>query len=681
MPNRPADFVVIAESIHNNEKIVVGKIESCEYRINSLNNRIEMCQDNIEFLEAQMAAVRSKTDENGNPDYAEISSIGARISMEIEDIRRAEKDIAIAEVELSEARSDLTKIRVEKEKTLNEIKEKADKTSRGMSFAGTMSGDYLGHGNDLYGAMNNSLQTYAIAANLLGGSVATAPARSIKLSASNGKVAVSKTSKASFSATVNVFSSNTPESDIGDNQYFSFRDFSGVASAGRNFSTFHGEKTPKRSNFSSVKNSSTSFSSAFGKDDITKDGISFESEQKSKIASEKSGLFSQFKNISNSFHNVEKNQFPAKIKHYVCHEDLDEETDLFARDYQCNHEKYNDVIRSHRSSKEIDKFRRIINSNYIHENSTFYRKATLRDLGEKFANLPLNELVGKSYQFEGIMSASGTLNLPNNVSSGDVIFEIKAPVGMPALDLTQVGYFQEVMFDSPMCYIESVEKCGYNTTRIVIHVSYSKEYNSIVDSLENARVDLYPIKLHDRAQTTDEIIKRLGGGDKTNGSCSSLAFAYAGNIGGYDVLDFRGGESRKFFASNDNIEMISHLSEVKALTVYGLNDITCANDLLSAMVSEKEYYFATGLHASVVRKHEGHFEYLELQSAVHNGWHLLTNEVLYSRFRCSESNQSKLPNFLIDIDSLYKSKEFLNILGYINTVESKQIKGRSGYVR
>lgn len=316
MPSRAADFVVIAETIHNNEKIVEGRIESCLIRINDLNNRIKLCQANIELLEAQLAAVRSQTDENGSPNYAEISSIGAEISMEIAEIRAAEGDIAIAESELVEARDNLKKIHIEKDRTLTKIKEKASLTSRGMSFAGAMSGDYLGHGNDLYSAMNNSLQTYAIAASLLDGFVATAPASAMGISSStsNKNGSTSKPSRTVPSATIKAFSSNTSESVIGDNQYFSYMDFSWNSSTGKNFSAFQGKRTPKKSNFSSTKSSATSFFAAFGKDNSSNDNSSFDSAQKSQIALEKSfGLMDGGNNTDSTVKaNANSSEIPEK---------------------------------------------------------------------------------------------------------------------------------------------------------------------------------------------------------------------------------------------------------------------------------------------------------------------------------------------------------------------------------
>lgn len=222
---------------------------------------------------------------------------------------------------------------------------------------------------------------------------------------------------------------------------------------------------------------------------------------------------------------------------------------------------------------------------------------------------------------------------------------------------------------------------GYEIPVKVAGKIVKNNYTAIKHELNRLNISCNNVQQYEGDRKEYEIFTGLGGGDKTKGSCSSLAFAFAGNKGGYDVLDFRGGESQKFFSLNDNIEMISNLSGVSSSVVRGTNDIVCANELLRKMVPEKEYYFATGLHASVVRNHNGRIEYLELQSSRTNGWHLLTDAVLCSRFRCSETNKEELPNFLIDVESLYRSNEFIDILGYINTKSSRQKKGESGFAR
>lgn len=209
----------------------------------------------------------------------------------------------------------------------------------------------------------------------------------------------------------------------------------------------------------------------------------------------------------------------------------------------------------------------------------------------------------------------------------------------------------------------------------------SQLFSDIIEPLEARNIAYKGIRPFGRERTTEEIVERLGGGDNTQGSCSSLAFAYIGNVGGYDVLDFRDGDSRCFFSKNSSIEKIASLPGVNALILNGKDDLTCAKDLLSTIQTGKEYYLATGLHASIVRKVDEYYEYLELQHPVDNGWHTLDDMVLLNRFRCSQANPVVYPNFLIDIASLADNEEFLEILGYINTAESDQHKGDSGYVR
>ena len=214
-------------------------------------------------------------------------------------------------------------------------------------------------------------------------------------------------------------------------------------------------------------------------------------------------------------------------------------------------------------------------------------------------------------------------------------------------------------------------------------INYSKQFHSLVNRLNHKNVAYRQIQPFPGPRTSDQIIGRLSGGDITEGSCSSLALAYAGNKAGYDVLDFRDGESRKFFSSRSVIEKIASIPGVQASVLRGRNDIECANQLLSGMQDGKEYYFASGEHAAVVRKvNTYYYEYLELQhSSTGNGWKVLDNFELRARFRCSDSHLFLQTSFLIDIDSLAANQEFLDLLGYINTAEAEQMKGGTGSVR
>ena len=96
----------------------------------------------------------------------------------------------------------------------------------------------------------------------------------------------------------------------------------------------------------------------------------------------------------------------------------------------------------------------------------------------------------------------------------------------------------------------------------------------------------------------------------------------------------------------------------------------------------KEYYLAVGQHAAIVKKTNDHFEYLELQHPSNgNGWHILDDYILTNRFGCNNARIIIQSNYLIDSESLYGNKEFISAMGYINTPESEQKKGRYGNVR
>ncbi len=180
----------------------------------------------------------------------------------------------------------------------------------------------------------------------------------------------------------------------------------------------------------------------------------------------------------------------------------------------------------------------------------------------------------------------------------------------------------------------------------------------------------------------DEIITKIGGGDKTAGSCSSLAFTYAANRVGFDVRDFRGGDSQRYFAQSGNIMDIA--SKAGGVVAKHTNDFTKAKQLLSHVVEDREYYFTCGKHAAVVRRNQsGQFEYLELQSQSDNGWKLLNSTALKKRFAAKISHtlyrmKYETSDCLIDIELFRKNYGFRKMLGFINTNETGQKKGFGG---
>lgn len=228
---------------------------------------------------------------------------------------------------------------------------------------------------------------------------------------------------------------------------------------------------------------------------------------------------------------------------------------------------------------------------------------------------------------------------------------------------------------------ETTRSFGFNG----IHSIFANDSNrnqSIKDALKG--VEYKPLEPASSERSEQEIIDSISGGDMTEGSCSSLALAYAGNRAGFVVYDFRDGQSRQVFSSRSSIEQIANMDGVNSLTLHGTDDTACAQQLMSNMVRGREYYMATGAHAAVVRlNNEGNYQYLELQNGdpAGNGWHPLTLNSLYSRFGCEDRQSMEYSNYLIDLESLQNNSEFMDLLGYINTDESAQMRGVSGYAR
>lgn len=185
----------------------------------------------------------------------------------------------------------------------------------------------------------------------------------------------------------------------------------------------------------------------------------------------------------------------------------------------------------------------------------------------------------------------------------------------------------------------------------------------------------------------EDIIKRLCGADKTEGSCSSLAFSYAGQKGGLDVIDFRDGESRLFFASNKNIDEIVRLRGGYIIDNIE-DDFKATRKLMSVMREGHEYYLAVGKHASIVKQVNGEFYYLELQSYFENGWKPMGNIELKlkNRFGCQHSHSLgnyhyTITNCIIDIDRLILDKNYRKLMEFINTDPLKQNKGIGGGIK
>lgn len=216
------------------------------------------------------------------------------------------------------------------------------------------------------------------------------------------------------------------------------------------------------------------------------------------------------------------------------------------------------------------------------------------------------------------------------------------------------------------------------------YINGSSAYRGLVNKAVLTGVLPKAVAKHNAPLSEDDIISRISGGDETVGSCSSLALTYIANKAGFDVLDFRGGSSCNLFANTDTIEKIVELAGDNGHVTRAVSARDSAKQNLLYVEEGKEYYFAAGAHAAMVKKDGDKLYYLELQSPnpEDNGWQVLNDEALTFRFACYYSNlYAGMPSYLIDSTSLASNKEFLSLLGYINTSEKEQRKGVSGSVK
>lgn len=226
------------------------------------------------------------------------------------------------------------------------------------------------------------------------------------------------------------------------------------------------------------------------------------------------------------------------------------------------------------------------------------------------------------------------------------------------------------------------------------HHQYSEQANKIIKKCEDWKIEHKEVQKLNSVLGSDEICMKISGGDETKGSCSSAAFAYIGNKCGFDVLDFRGGESQEFFANDINIKAIAELPGVKKIAITNKKEIKAGVDLLNDLELGKEYYFTVGKHAAIVRRTIYGAEYLELQSEQQSGWQKFDGgrygtmaNTLYKRFGCRKTVERSFGKvweqeaYAMEVDSFKDNEDFKHILGYLNTSSNSQKKGASGNVK
>lgn len=226
-------------------------------------------------------------------------------------------------------------------------------------------------------------------------------------------------------------------------------------------------------------------------------------------------------------------------------------------------------------------------------------------------------------------------------------------------------------------------------------IKHTEAYNDIMNSIKinNYKIEHREVELLKKSLSDDEIIKKLSGADRTDGSCASLAFAYTGNKNGLDVTDYRGGQSREFFSTNGYIKKIMKLDGVKCQTVKVKKEAFETAKIIKELPVDKEYYLVVGKHAAIIKNTDKGVMYLELQSSMENGWEYFasdgrtTSETLMKRFGARKTVDKQFGKVwekeivLAEVDSFKDNEEFRDILGYINTATDKQKKGAGGFAK
>lgn len=202
------------------------------------------------------------------------------------------------------------------------------------------------------------------------------------------------------------------------------------------------------------------------------------------------------------------------------------------------------------------------------------------------------------------------------------------------------------------------------------------------------KIDGVSVAKNDKKLSTSEIVKKISGGDKTGGSCVSLSLAYVGNEAGYDVRDFRGGDSRTYFSRPSNLLGMLENANIPIIEKKG-NSLSTAISVLGEVKDGKEYMLITGKHATIVKKTGNYFYYLEMQSgkSFENGFvdfgsygDDLMKYKLGNRFKSKDTSDDLLKgsSYLVDIEPLKKANGFEKILSFINTNVGEELKGAGG---
>ena len=325
-----------------------------------------------------------------------------------------------------------------------------------------------------------------------------------------------------------------------------------------------------------------------------------------------------------------------------------------------------------REPKEItDDDKKEISRRYnLEQKQRYYERNYKRNL--RLANGSLDPENQKKYHARALQYKKNLIDLCENNS--DVLRYDKARISLRGvLSVDNVGR------------VAIVPKANKNANTGKIQ-TMKRSPNETSIKLDEFGVEYLQVEKLEKTRTFDEIVKVLGGADRTQGSCASVGLAYIGQKQGYNVIDFRDGKSRIWFSSKSNkVEMFKALGVESIEEKSMKTNLSNGKKILGKLEPGKEYYLSVGRHASIVRRtEEGKTQYLELQSGYSNGWKDFAEDVtdtLRYRFGCSKSSKSFSNAYLTEIGQLDGNDDFIDILGYINTESDKQMKGDGGGVK
>lgn len=186
--------------------------------------------------------------------------------------------------------------------------------------------------------------------------------------------------------------------------------------------------------------------------------------------------------------------------------------------------------------------------------------------------------------------------------------------------------------------------------------------SEIDKQLTQMNIEYQPVQKMSEPLTSAQIIARISGKDHTDGSCASMALAYAANRCGWDVLDFRGGASCNYFQKH----IVDVIKDAGGKIISGTDNFDMSEKLLRSVQKGKEYIFTCSDHCAVVRRTDNGLEYLDLQEKSKNGWKLLTDNELEARFNAVKERDKIDEDGIIMIDKLISNSYFRSIMGRIN---------------